>query len=39
MTAALRELLSSPAYAANAAAVARIVVAEEQEQRAVSLLE
>lgn len=38
MTAALRELLSSPGYAANAAAVALSVAAEEQTQRAAALL-
>ena len=38
MTAALRELLSSPRYAANAADTARAVAAEEDEQRAAALL-
>jgi UDP:flavonoid glycosyltransferase YjiC (YdhE family) len=39
MTEALRELVSSPACVANAAAVARTVVAEERAQRAAALLE
>lgn len=39
MTAALRELVSSGKYAANAAAVARTVIAEERAQRAAALLE
>lgn len=39
MTAALRELISSGEYAANAAAVARTVTTEERAQRAAALLE
>jgi UDP:flavonoid glycosyltransferase YjiC (YdhE family) len=38
MTAALRDLVSSPGYAASAKNVARVVLAEEAEQRAAALL-
>ena len=39
LTEALRALVSSPGYAANAAAVARTVITEERAQRAAALLE
>ena len=39
MAGALREILSSPSYASNAAAAARTVNAEERAQRAAALLE
>jgi UDP:flavonoid glycosyltransferase YjiC (YdhE family) len=38
MTAALRDLLAGPSYAAQAASVARIVADEERAEHAVSLL-